>query len=65
MSESSSHADFSFLLKVLPLPVLTLPAPLITGTGGPYFKLRGHPDELPGVVCDTPATHQSGPEKAV
>ena len=51
--------------QVLPLPVHSLPAPLAARPGGLHLQLRGHPDELPGLLGDAPAAHQSGPEEAV
>lgn len=51
--------------QVLPLPVLPLPAPVSAHSGRSHLKLRGHPDELPGLCCHAPAANQSGPEEAV
>lgn len=51
--------------QVLPLPVLPLPAPVFANSGGSHVQLWGHPDELPGRCCNSPAANQSGSKEAV
>lgn len=62
---SSQCWSFISALQVLPPPVLPLPAPVTPHPGGPHLQLRGHPDELPRVFCDSLAAHQGGSAEAV